>query len=91
MVGKELVDFIVRNHLTDVKTQTQWSGCLTWSVFLDEKDLLEVEYNWNYNGRHTICYIDWTNYDADDLDSYPERKDISEKEALELRKKHGKI
>lgn len=91
MLGKELVDFIVRNHLTEVKIQTEWSDCLTWSIFLDEKKLLEVEYNWNYNGHHTICYFDFTNYDANDPDTYPDKKDISEEEALELRKEHGKI
>lgn len=91
MLGKNLVSFIKANSLMDVETQTEWSGCLTWSVFLDDEKHLEIEYNWNYNGEHTIYYIDWSNYDANDINSFPQKKGISQLCAMTLRKKCGKI
>ena len=79
---KDLITFCEDNKLMDVKMQTSWRECLSWSIFLDEEHDVEIEYNWYYDDRRTeIKKIVWYHNDDCDFDS----TEISTEEALKLR------
>lgn len=85
MTGRDLINFITRNHLENIRVQTEWTDMLTWSVFIDDEHLKEIEYNWRFNGMHDIRFHDWTKFDCDDEDSEVPSVTIVEEVALKLR------
>lgn len=84
MTGKDLINFITRNHLEDIKVQTEWTDMLTWSVFIDDEHNKEIEYNWRFNKMHDVIFHDWEKFDCEKDDRSPAEK-ITEEEALKLR------
>lgn len=91
MTGKDLIHFIILHRLEDVKIAVEDDHRVIWRVPLDEEDVREIEYRFSSSGKHEIVYYDWTNYDVEDLETVPKGKIITERIALTLRKKHGKI
>ena len=84
MLGKDLVEFIQSNQLEEVEIYTDWLEGLSFSVFLDEEHLKEIEYNWNYKTDNTIIFREWLEEDEDGNVNFTDRQ-LTEEEALEMR------
>lgn len=84
-LGKDIVDFILRNKLEEIKCITEFTDGLVWSVFLDDEHYLEIEYTFSYEGDDEVTYRDWTEFKGDFDVELPEKEQITEEEALKRR------
>lgn len=83
MIGKDLINFITRNKLEDVKVVTEFTEGLCWSVYLNEDKDYEIRYSLNYREPNTVEFMYWPEFD-EEMDHIPWKK-ISEEKALEMR------
>lgn len=83
MIGKDLINFITRNKLEDVKVVTDFTEGLCWSVYLNGDKDYEIRYSLNYREPNAVEFMYWPAFD-EEMDHIP-WKEISEEKALEMR------